>query len=137
MASYKQGNHCVTEAVFFGWNLDMKINKKVDAYIAKQNPPQKELCQKLRLLIHETLPNLKEEMKWGVPTFGGGKFYIVALNDHVNLGFSLKGLSDAEIELLEGNGKTMRHIEIAQTKDIDQQKIVHLLKLVSAKSEGF
>jgi hypothetical protein len=38
---------------------------------------------------------------------------------------------------LEGNGKTMRHIEIAQTKDIDQQKIVHLLRLVSDKSEGF
>jgi hypothetical protein len=115
----------------------MKTNKKIDAYIAKQNPPQKEVCQKLRILIHETLPNTKEEMKWGVPTFEGGKFYIVALNDHVNLGFSLRGLSEEEIDCLEGNGTTMRHIEIAQPKAIDQQKIVHLLRLVSDKSEGF
>jgi hypothetical protein len=115
----------------------MKTNKKVEAYIGKQNSPQKERCQKLRSLIHETLPGIKEEMKWGVPTFGDGKFYIVALKDHVNLGFSLKGLSEEEVGLLEGDGKTMRHIEIAQEKDIDTQKIVDLLRLVHSKSEGF
>jgi hypothetical protein len=32
-------------------------------------------------------------MKWGVPAYGDRKYYIVALKDHVNLGFSLKGLT--------------------------------------------
>ena len=109
-------------------------NEKVDSYISKQKSPQKEVCQKLRELIHKTLPEIKEEMKWGVPTFGGGKFYIVALKDHVNLGFSLKGLSQEEIAFLDGGGKTMKYIEIAETKDIDEKKIVHLLELVNSKS---
>jgi len=111
-------------------------NKKIDVYIDKQKSPQKEVCQKLREIIHKTLPEIGEEMKWGVPTFGGGKFYIVVLKDHVNLGFSVKDLSKEETALLGGSGKTMRTIEIAETKDIDEKKIIHLLKLVHSKSGG-
>ncbi|MCW4010504.1 MAG: DUF1801 domain-containing protein [Candidatus Bathyarchaeota archaeon] len=109
-------------------------DKKVDAYIGKLLSPQKELCQTLRELIHRTLPEVKEAMKWGVPTFGDGKFYIVALKEHVNLGFSIAGLSAEELTLLGGGGKTMKHLEIAETKDIDEEKIVHLLTLVNSKS---
>jgi hypothetical protein len=50
------------------------LDKKVDAYIAKQQSPQKEICIKLRELVHKTVPDASEEMKWGVPAFGGGKF---------------------------------------------------------------
>jgi hypothetical protein len=52
------------------------------------------------------------------------------------LGFSLKGLSQEEIAFLDGGGKTMKYIEIAETKDIDEKKIVHLLELVNSKSNG-
>jgi hypothetical protein len=110
-----------------------KLDKKVDAYISKQKSPQKDVCQQLRELIHRTLPEVGEEMKWGVPTFGGGKFYIVALKTHVNLGFSLKGLTQEETTLLSGSGETMRTLEIAETKDIDETKIVRLLKLVNSR----
>jgi hypothetical protein len=113
-----------------------KADKKVDAYITKQKSPQKEVCQKLRALIREALPEIREEMKWGVPTFGSGKFYIVALKDHVNLGFSLESLSEEEKELLDRGGKTMKHIEISEAKDIDEKKIVQLLKLVHSKSDN-
>ena len=34
-----------------------------------------------------------------------GKFYLVALRDHINLGFSVKGLSKQEMTLFEGKGK--------------------------------
>ena len=51
-------------------------------------------------------------MKWGVPVFAGGKFYIGSLKNNVNLGFSINGLNEKEIGLFEGNGKTMRHIKI-------------------------
>ena len=74
------------------------MNEKVDEYIKKQKSPQKEICQKLRTIILKTYPGINEEMKVGVPCYGSskedycGKFYIAALKDHVNLGFSLKGL---------------------------------------------
>ena len=105
------------------------MSKKVDDYIEKQKSPQKEICQRLRRIILETFPDIKEEMKLGVPWYEG-KYYIVALKDHVNLGFSLKGLSKKEIELFEGGGKTMKHVKIRSLDEIDEKKIVELLKVV-------
>lgn len=108
------------------------MNKEVEKYIEKQKSPQKEIVQKLRKIIFKTFPNIKEELKLGVPWYEG-KYYIVALKDHVNLGFSLKGLSKEEKELFEGGGKTMKHIKIYSLKDIDEKKIVKLLKIVDKK----
>jgi len=112
---------------------------KVDEYIKKQKSPQKEICQKLRQIIIETYPEIIEEMRLGVPCYGHakkepcGKYYIAALKDHVNLGFSLKGLSKEEIELFEGSGKTMKHVKFYSVKEIDKKKIIKLLKMVKEK----
>jgi len=107
-----------------------KMNKQVDEYFAKQKPPQREICLQLRRIILATFPGIEEEMKWGVPTYAKDKFYIVALKDHVNLGFSMEGLSENERKHFEGSGKTMRILEISSLKDIAENKIVKLLKLV-------
>lgn len=111
------------------------MDNKVDEYVNKQKSPQKEICQKLRQLIFNTFPQIEEEMKWGVPTYGGGKYYIVALKDHVNLGFSLKGLTKADYALFDGGGKLMKHIKISSLNDIDTEVIVRLLKLVDAREK--
>ena len=105
------------------------MNKEVDDYIEKQKSPQREICQRLRKIILKTLPNIKEEKKLGVPWYEG-KYYIVALKDHVNLGFSLKGLSSKEVGLFEGGGKTMKHIKIRSLNEINEKKIVELLKVI-------
>jgi hypothetical protein len=110
-----------------------KMSNLIDDYINKQGSPQKEICQNLRSLILKTLPDAKEEMKWGVPTFADGKFYIGALKDHVNLGFSIMGLDREEIALFEGGGKMMRHIKVCKLEDIDEKRITELLKLVDKK----
>ena len=109
------------------------MNKEVDEYIEKQKSPQREICQKLRNIILKTFPGIKEELKMGVPWYEEGKYYIGALKDHVNLGFSIKGLSDRERELFEGGGKLMRHIKIYSLEDLDEKNIVKLLKLVKDK----
>ena len=111
----------------------MKTN--VELYIEKQKSPQKETCRRLRKIIFETFPSIEEEMKWGVPAFAGGLFYIVALKDHVNLGFSIKNLSKEELALFDGGGKTTKHIEIASLKNIDLKRIAKLLKLVKEKQK--
>lgn len=106
------------------------MDKEVTAYIAKQPSPQKEICQTLRKIIFKTFPKIKEEMKWGVPAYADGKYYLVALKDHVNLGFASKGLSKSEIALFDGGGKTTRKLEIKTLQAIDEKKIVTLLTLV-------
>ena len=107
--------------------------ESIDDYIEKQKSPQKEICIKLRKLIFNTFPKINEEMKWGVPAFDDGKFYLVALKSHVNLGFSSVGLSKDDLKLFDGGGKTTRHIKIKTINDIDTERIVKLLKIIKNK----
>jgi hypothetical protein len=104
------------------------MNKEVEKYIKKQNSPQKEICLKLREIIIKTFPKIEERFWAGVP-FYEKRYYIVALKDHVNMGFAINGLSQKEIALFEGKGKTMRHIKIFSLDDTDQQRIVKLLTI--------
>ena len=105
------------------------MSKDVDKYIEKQKSPQKEILKKLRRIILKTFPKITEEMKMGVPWYEG-KYYVVGLKDHVNMGFCLKGMAKKDTELLEGAGKMMRHLKFYTAKDIDEKKIVKLLKAV-------
>jgi hypothetical protein len=52
------------------------------------------------------------------------------LKDHVNLGFSLKGLTQEEIALFKGSGKTMKVVEIRSIDEINEENIMGLLTLV-------
>lgn len=112
------------------------MSKDVEDYIKKQKSPQKEICQRLRSIILSTYPTITEEMKAGVPCYGStqeescGKFYIAALKDHVNLGCSLQGLTRQQQGLLEGSGKTMKHIKVYSVEEIDEKKIIRLLSMV-------
>ena len=121
------GNNIIKEVAFY-------MDDKISEYINRQNSPQKEVCDYLRKLILSTIPGVKEEMKWGVPVFAGGKFYIGSFKESVNLGFAISGLDDTEIGLFEGSGKTMRHIKIRSMEDIDVEKLVKLIRLVNEKS---
>jgi len=109
------------------------MSNAVDHYINQQTSPQREICEELRALILKTFPDAKEEMKWGVPAFADGKFYVVALKNHVNLGFSTEGLTKEEIALFDGGGKTTKHIQVDSISSIDENRIVNLLILVGSK----
>jgi len=102
----------------------------VDEYVTKQKFPQKEICTKLREIIFKTFPDIKEEMKWGVPSYDNGKYYLLALKTHVNMGFSIKGLTKEQVALFQGSGKTMRALEIKSEEEIDEEQITKRLKMV-------
>jgi hypothetical protein len=110
------------------------MTNKIDAYINKQPSPQKEICQALRQIIFKTFPGVKEEVKWGVPVFANGNYYIVALKDHVNLGFTIKCLKKEDMALFDGSGKTVKHIRIDELTGIDEKRIIKLLKLVDERA---
>jgi hypothetical protein len=115
-----------------GW---VKTSTHVEKYIEKQKSPQKEIVQRLRDIILKTLPDIKEEFKMGVPWYEE-RFYVVALRDHVNLGFSVKGLSEREMALFEGKGRMMRHIKFFSLEDVDEARVVKSLRLVAEKGVG-
>ncbi len=103
------------------------MDKGVGQYLSKQPSVRKEICEKLRKLIFKTFPDINEEMKFGVPWYTG-RFYIVGLKDHVNLGFSVFGLPEKYRKELEGKGKFMRHLKFFSVSEIDEKKVVRLMK---------
>jgi hypothetical protein len=56
------------------------------------------------------------------------------MKNRVHIGFAINGLSKEEIGLFEGRSKTMRHIKIHSLEDIDEKKLVKLIKLVDKKA---
>ena len=110
------------------------MDKQVAEYIEKQKSPQKEILHRVRNIFLKTLPNCEEKSAWGVVAFAGGKFYIAAMKSRVHVGFAINGLDKEEIDLFEGSGKTMRHIKIHSLEDVDEKKLVKLIKLVDKKA---
>ena len=109
------------------------MNEKVRSYLEKLPSPQKEICEKVREIILRTFPDLQESFKNGVPWYED-RFYIVGLKDHVNIGFSVRGLTDEELSLFEGKGFYMRHVKIFSMQDINESEIVKRLELVREKT---
>jgi uncharacterized protein YdhG (YjbR/CyaY superfamily) len=110
------------------------MDPQVSKYIDRQESPQKEILHEVRRVFQENLPNCEEKMRWGVPTYAAGKFYIAAMKTRVHVGFAITGLTKDEISLFEGSGKTMRHIKIPTLKDVDEKKLVNLIKMVDKKA---
>ena len=111
------------------------MNGDVEGYFVKQKSPQREILQKINTIVLKSLPEIEQKMWMGVPWYGE-KFYVVGLKDHVNLGFSVKGLSVQEMALFEGKGKLMRHIKFYSQEDVDEARVMKLLRLVSEKGQS-
>lgn len=111
-----------------------KIASKIEVYIEKQKSPQKEILLEIRKIFRETIPDAKEEMRWGAITYANGKFYIAAMKNRVHVGFAIAGLNNDEISLFEGNGKIMRHIKIPTFDSIDRTRLTRLIRMVDQKA---
>ncbi len=110
------------------------MNKLVTDYIEKQKSPQKDICKKLRKIILKTFPKINETVKMDVPWYG--KYYIVGLKESVNLGLSVEGLSKKDKDNFKGTGNFMRSLKFKDKKEIEEKKIIKLLRLVDKKAKG-
>lgn len=104
-------------------------NEKVKSYLEHLPSPQKEICEKVRNIILTTFPGLEETFENGVPWYEC-KYYLAGQKDHVNVGFSVEGLSEDKKNLFEGKGNFLRHIKLYSLDDVDETKLVELLKAV-------
>lgn len=105
-------------------------NKEVTTYIANAPEPQKSILNALRALIFDVVPDAVEEFKWSRPVYGHNKdfAYLVANKNHVNFGFSQFTKIKNPTEILEGTGKTMRHVKLRSLEDIDESLFSKWLK---------
>jgi len=111
------------------------MDEAVKEYIEEQKEPKRVILKKTRQLFLNTITGCREEFKWGVPVYNGGKFYIAAMKTRVHVGFAIKGLNKSEIEYFEGTGKTMRHIKIGSFEEYDPKRLRRLIRLVHRKAK--
>jgi len=114
--------------------------ESIDDWIARQPAERAQLLGGLRNLIHETLPGLREMVKWSQPCFGYeekgmGLGSLVCHREHVNLQLS-RGAEIEDVDsLIEGSGKSMRHVKLWPGKPFPEESLVRILK-AAAKLEG-
>lgn len=77
-------------------------DSRVDAYIAQFSEEQQNRLTALRVLIHETVPLVRETIKYGMPTFlyEGDLIYFAAAKAHTGLYPTPSGVSHFSQELL-------------------------------------
>ena len=103
--------------------------RTIDAIIANLDPTQKEIANKLRTLIKRTLPKAVETVKWGNITYlinAQNLVWLLFYRDHVNLGFFMG--AKLKSQRLEGTGIRLRHVKIADPKEIDTKEFTRLLR---------
>ena len=101
-----------------------------ESYIkAVKNDNLKPIVLKLRELITEGSKEIKEEMKWNVPTYSINKNIcsIMAHKNHVNFQI-FQGANLKDSKLLHGTGKNMRHLRYESIEQIDLKIVKNIIE---------
>jgi hypothetical protein len=114
----------------------MDASAQVDAYIAGLEGWQRQTAADLRALIHEAVPDIVEEWKWGTPVFSlrGNVVAIGSFRDHLKVNV-FKGASVPDPAGLFNAGldaKTSRAIDVAQGGEVDAAAFRELVRAAAA-----
>lgn len=106
-------------------------DQRIDAYIAKAQPFAQPILNHLRKLIHQANPEVKETIKWGMPSFDykGPFCSMAAFKQHVAFGFWKPSLlNDPHGYLQERSnqgGEAMGNLgRITSLKDLPPDKVI-------------
>ena len=108
------------------------MNQEVTKYIENSSENHKEVLTELRKLILSIAPESNEQFKWSRPVYGLEKdfCYLQATKKHVTIGFFEFGKIKTNTTLIEGTGKSMRHVKLNKATDIDNFQIKSMIEEV-------
>ena len=92
-------------------------DKRVDAYIAKSQDFARPILEELRARVHEHVPGIEEDIKWGFPAFmykGRIFFGMSAFKAHCGAGFWHPLMRTADNKSPEGIGEFGRITALGQ-----------------------
>ena len=116
----------------------MKREVDVEGYLARVEPALRDLIREVRRTILDAVPGMEETVKWGSLTYEmkGIVCSIVMHKGHVNLQL-WRGAELADPDgLLEGTGKSMRHVKIGSPGDIKRGPVRALVKQAARLDES-
>jgi hypothetical protein len=104
----------------------------IDGFLARQPPQLRAILQRLRQLVEKAAPDAMASLKWGMPVYTLGHTMMCALagfKSHVNLILSgPPGAFDDPDGLLEGEGKTGRHLKVRSVDEIPREAVHRWLR---------
>jgi hypothetical protein len=115
----------------------------IDGFFSKQPPHLRVILEALRALVEQTAPDAIGAIKWGMPFYTIGNESMCALagfKSHVNLILAGPPGSFADPDgLLEGEGKTGRHLKIRALDELPRTAVREWLRTaahVARKTAG-
>jgi len=105
--------------------------KTIEEILNKLDLRQKEITEKLRSLIKETVPDAVEMVRQGKITYAiNGKDFawISRSKDHVDVDFVCGTRLGSAYLKGRGKGKDIKHIEINAVNQMDEKELPRLLK---------
>ncbi|MFI6316581.1 DUF1801 domain-containing protein [Nonomuraea sp. NPDC050556] len=112
------------------------MNDDVTKYIDNTAPWQIDVCEKLRAMVHETIPVAEERLLYGKPHFlKHGEFAAVIAVARDKVSFMVFNATDIPVAkgFLRALGKGERKaVDIAEGQDIDYARIADVLGKTTA-----
>jgi len=123
--------------------MPRKPDRQLLAYLAPYDPQVSNLALALREVVLEEAPEAMESLVNGYAVAIGFSFtgrpmkdgfcHVVTYRTHVNLGFN-RGAQLADPDgVLEGSGKSIRHIRIRNHEDLDRPLIRRFVRAAIAQ----
>lgn len=112
------------------------MNDQVTEYIQNAPLEQQKIMETVRSIIFQSIPNAKEEFKWNRPIFKTTKefCYFQSTKNYATIGFTkdFEKLNDPN-NILEGTGKTMRHIKLKKVSDINKELLSDWFTIIATE----
>jgi hypothetical protein len=112
-----------------------KRDPEIDAWMREDEGELRSIASQWFERTRECGDDVRERMHDGQPTacIGDAAFvYVAAFSDHVNIGF-FRGVELADPDgLLEGTGKSMRHVKIRPGHPLDDAALLELIHAAHA-----
>jgi hypothetical protein len=103
------------------------LGAPIDGFFEKQPPHILPILEELRAIVIDVVPDATSSIKWGMPFFVIGNETVCALagfKSHVNLILAgPPGTFDDPEGLLEGEGKTGRHLKLRSLDELPRDAV--------------
>lgn len=120
--------------------MSSHIDRGVDAYIARLPDWQRELCARLREMIHEADADIEETIKRSVQPYfvlNGNVCALLATKDHINLFLYDPAVPDPDGLINQGHGNaTARAIQFYENDEVDRSAVVRLIRSIAARNKA-
>lgn len=109
----------------------MKKFDSFDSWYKDQTPKHKRIITRLRNLVSDVAPKLRETSKWTNGVWQKGDLPLIFIHtepDHIQFGFFGGAALIDPKKVFRGNGKSVRHIRVEKIEDVDDVAFAAMIR---------